>query len=128
MSSNLPDTNVFSQIFRNNSDVKPFVESFNSVICSTVYIECLQGSKSNQEKSRIKKYLETFAIFYQTEEISRRAMDLIEQYSNTHGLLLGDAQIAAVCLEYDLTLITYNVKDFRFIVGLKIAVPPFPTI
>ena len=128
MSSHLPDTNVFSQIFRKNSDVQKFVESFDSVICSTVYIECLQGSKSNQEKSRIKKYLETFGIFYQTEEISRRAMNLIERYSNTHGLLLGDAQIAAVCLEYDLTLMTYNLKDFRFIVNLKIAVPPFPTI
>lgn len=128
MNNYLPDTNVFSQIFRNNFDVQKFVESFNSVICSTVYIECLQGSKSNQEKSRIKKYLETFAIFCQTEETSLRAMKLIEQYSNTHGLLLGDAQIAAVCLEYDLTLITYNVKDFRFIIGLQLAVPPFPTI
>ncbi|MDQ3749077.1 MAG: hypothetical protein M3367_08715 [Acidobacteriota bacterium] len=67
----------------------------NPVICSTVYIECLQGSKSNQEKSRIKRYLETFTVFYQTEEISRRAIGLIDRYSNTHRLMLGDAQIAA---------------------------------
>lgn len=55
-------------------------------------------------------------------------MDLIDTYSNTHGLLLGDAQIAAVCFEHDLTLIAYNVKDFLFIAGLKISKPPFPTI
>lgn len=128
MTNHLPDTNVFSQIFKGNSDVQSFVESLPPVICSTIYIECLQGSKSNQEKSRIKKYLETFPVFYQTEEISRRAIALIDQYSNTHGLMLGDAQIAAVCLENDLTLVTYNVKDFLFIAGLKIAVPPFPTI
>ncbi len=128
MSKYLPDTNVFSQIFKNNSDVQSFVEKLSSVICSTVYIECLQGSKSNQEKTGIKKYLETFTVFYQTEEISRRAVSLIDQYSNTHGLLLGDAQIAAVCLEYGLTLITYNVKDFQFIANLTVAVPPFPTI
>ena len=128
MSNHLPDTNIFLQIFRKNFDVRSFIENFDSVICSTVYIEYLQGSKSNQEKSRIKKYLETFPIFYQTEEISRRAVELIERYSNTHGLLLGDAQIAAVALEYNLTLIIYNVKDFQFIIGLNIAVPPFPAI
>ncbi len=128
MSSYLPDTNVFSQIFKSNSDVQTFVENLNPVICSTVYIECLQGSKSNQEKSRIKKYLETFAVFYQTEELSHRAIDLIDQYSNTYGLMLADAQIADVCLENDLTLVTYNVKDFLFIAGLKIITPPFPTI
>lgn len=128
MSNYLPDTNVFSQIFKRNSDVQSFVEKLNPVICSTVYIECLQGSKSNQEKSRIKKYLETFAVFYQTEEISRRAIGLIDHYSNTHGLTLADAQIAAVCLENGLTLVTYNTKDFLFITGLKIIAPPFPTI
>jgi len=42
--------------------------------------------------------------------------------------MLANAQIAAVCFEYDLTLVTYNVKDFQFIAGLTIAVPPFPTI
>jgi len=128
MTNHSPDTNVFSQIFKSNSDVQSFVEKSNPVICSTVYIECLQGSKSNQEKSRIKKYLETFTVFYQTEEISRRTIALVDRYSNTHGLMLADAQIAAVCLEYDITLITYNVKDFLFIAGSKITTPPFPTI
>ncbi len=80
------------------------------------------GKKQNQ------KYLETFAVFYQTEELSHRAIDLIDQYSNTYGLMLADAQIADVCLENDLTLVTYNVKDFLFIAGLKIITPPFPTI
>ena len=127
MSSHLPDTNVFSQISKGNSGVQSFVESLNPVICSTVYIECLQGSKSNREKSGIKKYLETFTVLYPTANVSRKAIDLIDIYSNSYGLMLGDAQIAAVCLEYDLTLVTYNVKDFLFIAGLKITSPPFPT-
>ncbi len=37
--------------------------------------------------------------------------------------MLGDAIIAATCLENNLTLITYNAKDFRFINGLKILMP-----
>ncbi len=123
----LVDTNIFSQIFKGNLPVKQFVENLVPAVDATIYIENLQGSKSNLEKTRIKKYLTKFTIFYQTEDVSRRAIALIDQYSNTHGLILADAQIAAACLEHDLTLITYNVKDFLFIAGLKITSPPFPT-
>ena len=34
--------------------------------------------------------------------------------------MFGDATIAATCLENDLTLITLNLKDFRFIKDLNI--------
>lgn len=51
-----------------------------------------------------------------------------DHYSNAHGLIIADAQIAAACLEYDLTLVAYNVKDFNFIANLKIIAPPFPPI
>lgn len=126
--NSLIDTNVFSQIFKGNAPVKRYVESLTPAIDATVYIENLQGSKSNQEKARIKKYLTKFALYYLSEDISRRAVTLIDLYSNTHSLMIADAQIAASCLENDLTLITYNVKDFHFIAGLKISAPPFPTI
>jgi hypothetical protein len=128
MSDYLPDTNVFSQIFKGNLNVQTHIESLSAVICPTVYIECVQGSKSNQEKLKIKKYLATFGLLYLTPSISLQAISLIDTCSNTHGLMLADAQIADVCLEHDLTLVTYNIKDFQFIAGLKITVPPFPTI
>ena len=119
MIDHLIDTNVFFAIFKGNADVKKLVESLNSALDSTVYIECIQGSKSNREKQVIKNYLSRFPILHHTPDISRQTITLIDQYSNTHGLLLPDAQIAAVCLVYDLTLITYNVGDFQFIKGLK---------
>lgn len=119
MTDHLTDTNVFSEIFKGNRDVKTFVEGFENSIDSTVYVECLQGSKANREKQIIRKYLSHFPIFYHTPSISKQTIALIGQYSNSHGLVLPDAQIAAVCLEYDLTLITYNVADFKFIKGLK---------
>jgi len=55
MTNHLPDTNVFSQIFKNNSDVQSFVEKLNPVICSTVYIECLQGSRIESGKKQNQK-------------------------------------------------------------------------
>lgn len=123
MIDHLTDTNVFSEIFKGNSEVKRLVEGFENSIDTTVYVECLQGSKSKAEKQIIRKYLSRFQIFYHTPEISKRTISLIDQYSNSQGLLLPDAQIAAVCLVNDLTLLTYNVSDFKFIKGLKWSKP-----
>lgn len=115
----LIDTNVLFAIFKGDIDVKQFVENLAGGIDSTVYVECIQGSKSNRDKQLIKNYLSRFPLLHATPEISRQSILLIDQYSNTHGLLLPDAQIAAACLIYDLTLITYNLSDFQFVTGLK---------
>ncbi|MGI8786204.1 MAG: PIN domain-containing protein [Pyrinomonadaceae bacterium] len=120
----LPDTNVFSRVFRGDLDATNFVENLEAVIDLIVYIECLQGSKSNQEKRTVKKVLDNFPLLPITSKISRRAVELIDTYSNSHGLLLADALIAATALENDLTILTYNVNDFRFIQDLKWEKPP----
>jgi predicted nucleic acid-binding protein len=120
----LPDTNVLSRIFKGDLDVEKYVNNLECAIDATVYIECLQGSKSNQEKRVIEKYLTRFSFLPITSESSIRAVDLIRAHSNSHGLLLADALIAATALEKDLTILTYNVDDFRFIQNLKWRKPP----
>ncbi len=115
----LPDTNVFSRIFKGDLAVAEFIENLEAAIDATIYIECLQGSKSNREKRIIKKVLDNFPLLPITPKISGRAIELIDRYSNSHGLLLGDALIAATALENDLTVVTYNIDDFKFIDGLK---------
>jgi predicted nucleic acid-binding protein len=120
----LPDTNVFSKIFGGNSFVRQFVESLDAVVDATVYIECVQGSKSNYEKRQIKNYLDNFPLLLITPDISKRAISLIDSYSNSFGLLLPDALIAATALENDLTIVTYNIDDFKFIGDLRWLKPP----
>jgi len=115
----LADTNVILAVLKRDPDVKQFVEDNDIAVDTTIYIECLQGSKSNREKELIRKYLSRFRIYHHTPEMSAKAIDLISLYSNTHGLLLPDAQIAATCLVNSLTLLTFNTRDFRFIDGLK---------
>ncbi|CAN5801419.1 type II toxin-antitoxin system VapC family toxin [soil metagenome] len=115
----LPDTNVLSRIFKGDLEIRKFVESLECAIDATVYIECLQGSKANQEKRIIEKYLMRFPLLPITPESSVRAIDLIRSYSNSHGLLIGDALIAATALENDLTIVTYNMDDFKFVQDLK---------
>ncbi len=99
MSQFLIDTNVFSKIFGNNLSVKEFVESLDTVIDAAVYIECLQGSKSNHEKRVIEKYLHKFPLLPITPAASVTAIGLIRKYSNSHGLSFPDALIAATALE-----------------------------
>ena len=123
MDEHLLDTNVLSKIFYGNADVKNFVENLNIGIETVVYIECVQGSISNSDKRRIKRALQKLEFYPLTNDIARKAIELIETYSNTQGLLLADAPIAATALEYNLTLITYNVKHFQFIKDLKLLKP-----
>ena len=123
MSKFLIDTNVFSEVFKGNPYTTNFIESIDSLIDTTVYIECIQGSKSNVEKTFIKNYLATFPMLSLTYEISELAIRLIDRYSNSHGLFLPDALIAATALDNDLAIVTYNTKDFMFIDGLDCQVP-----
>jgi len=124
MAEFLIDTNVLSRIFTGDKTVKEFIETLDAAVCTVVYAECLQGSKSNREKQIVESYLSRFEFCDLTSGISQQAIDLIRTYSNTHGLLLADALIAATCVNGNLTLVTYNVSDFRFIQNLRYLKPP----
>jgi len=124
MADVLIDTNVFSRVFTGDKAVKEFIESLDAAVCVVVYIECLQGSKSNSEKRIVEGYLSRFELHHIDSTVSSRTIELIRAYSNTSGLFLADALIAATCLEHNLTLVTYNAKDFMFIEDLKYLTPP----
>ena len=123
MDEHLLDTNILSKIFYGNADVKNFVDNLMVGVETIVYIECIQGSISNGDKRRIKRSLQKIKFYLLTNNIAQNAIELIDNYSNSNGLLLADALIAATALEYDLTLITYNTKHFQFIKGLKVLTP-----
>jgi predicted nucleic acid-binding protein len=123
MDEHLLDTNILSKIFYGNADVKNFIDNLVVGVETIVYIECIQGSISNSDKRRIKRSLQGLKFYSLTNEIAQKAIELIDTYSNSHGLLLADAIIAATALKYNLTLITYNTKHFQFIKGLKLLKP-----
>ena len=123
MDEYLLDTNILSKIFYGKTDVKNFVDNLTVGVETIVYIECIQDSISNTDKRRIKRSLQKIKFYPLTNDIAQKAIELIDTFSNSHGLLLADAIIAATALEYDLTLITYNTKHFQFIKGLKLLKP-----
>jgi len=86
------------------------------------YIELAQGCRDKAELERLKKGLAQRGtqIIAITQAISERAMQLIDQYTLSAGLQLGDALIAATALEHRLPLLTGNSKHFTPIAELTV--------
>ena len=97
--------------------------NINPCISIITIIEMIQGSKSNVEKNRILKQTEGFSSISLSDDICALTKDLIFTYSSSHGLLMGDAFIAATALFMDIQLFSFNKKDFRFIKDLKLYEP-----
>ena len=76
-----------------------------------------------QKLTKISKKLSRFNIALINNNITIQSFELIQKYRLSHGLLLPDSIIAATALISGFELYTYNVKDFKFILGLKLFTP-----
>ena len=123
MTEKLADTNIFVAIFKGDLKLKESVEKSAPAINTIVYLELIQGAKSNGEVREIDKYLTRFDLIHFDRAISSLSIRLVRNYSKSHGLMLPDAVIAATCIENNLSLITFNLKDFTFIDGLSLSEP-----
>ena len=123
MTEQLADTNVFVAVLKGDLKLKAFIEGAAPSINTIVYLELIQGAKNKDEVRKIEEYLTRFELIHFDSVISRHSIRLVREYSKSHGLMLPDAVIAATCLENNLSLITFNTKDFSFIEGLKLSKP-----
>lgn len=82
-------------------------------------MEFIQGCRNNRELMLWKKVSNRLILEPITEEISLRARHLMELYSLSHGLQMGDALIAATVLTYDHILFTANRKHYYYIPGIQ---------
>ena len=57
------------------------------------------------------------------KDISELATNLTERYAKSHGLGIPDALIAATAICQSIELLTYNVKDFKFIDSIQLYNP-----
>lgn len=87
---------------------------FNSI----VEMEILTGVKNKRDLNTTNKKLNIFKIIDTDQEILTLARNLLETYVLSHNMGIYDAIIASTCLVYDMSLWTYNKKDFRFIDGM----------
>lgn len=123
MADYLLDTNVLSKIYYGDAKLKKSIDRLDAGVNAVIYIECIQDSIKKKDKGLIINSLDQLNFYPLTPETSFKPIELIDKYSASRGLFLADALIAATAIISNLTLITYNLKDFDFIKGLSVIQP-----
>ena len=124
----LVDTDILIDAAREIEGAVAFLEGeetdFSLGISVITEMELVTGCRNKAELQKLDKFLKRFHVLLIRGAISNRASKLLREYRLSHGLLIPDALIAATALESGLRLATKNIKDFRFIDGLKLAKYP----
>jgi predicted nucleic acid-binding protein len=119
----LVDTDVLIWHLRGYPQATRRLDQLPALTISAVsYLEVLQGMRNKAELIAVQKMLQRrqATMLPVTEAITRRATELMEALTLSHGLQMGDALIAATALEHDLPVLTGNVKHFAAIPSLLI--------
>jgi len=119
----LCDTNVIIEILKGNKTTINIIENIgleNIAISSVTVMELYFGALNKRELNKIKKHLQALNIVHFDTDISESAIKLIERFSKSYGLQIPDAIIAATAMTSKIKLFTFNLKDFKYIDGLKL--------
>jgi predicted nucleic acid-binding protein len=119
----LCDTNIVVEIFKGNKEIIELVETVgldNVAISSITVMELYYGVLNKRELNKIKKNLKAIQVINIDHDISKMSIKLTEQYSKSHGLQIPDAIIAATAIVWGVKIYTLNLKDFKYIEGLKL--------
>jgi hypothetical protein len=115
------DTDVVIEHIKGNTETQGRLLDMgleNICLSAITIMELFFGALNKRELSQLKKRLRAFPVLHVNDDVSRNAVDLIENYSKSHQLEIPDALIAATAITNQLPLFTYNQKDFRYIPGL----------
>jgi len=113
----LLDTNILIGLV-NGTESSPEELSISEAaasVMSVMELYALAGI-AQEESRRIEAFLQGLTLYPVSESIARRAGIL----ARTRRRGIVDYVIAATALEFNLPLMTHNVKDFRNIPGLKL--------
>ncbi|RKU19658.1 VapC toxin family PIN domain ribonuclease [Candidatus Poribacteria bacterium] len=120
------DTDILIDASKENQDSINFLtiqQEAGIQISIISAIELVVGCRNKTELSQTQKFLQSCTILPITVAASEVAYQLIETFALSHGLLMGDALIAATVLELDATLYTKNTRHFQMIPRLAIIRP-----
>ena len=114
----LIDTDVLIWYMRGNEKARRVIKISNGFSISVVtYMELVQGLRNKEELNVLRNSLKGWnaEIIYINEEISTKAMFLVEQYYLSHSIQLADALIGATAVIYGYPLLTSNTKHYKII-------------
>lgn len=119
----LCDTNILIEVYRGNLkivDKLTHIGQINMAVSDVTCAELFFGARNKKELQAIRKDINGLTVLSIDSSISSIAVNLVEKYSISHKLALPDALIAATAIKYNVELYTLNIKDFKFIDGLKL--------
>jgi len=120
------DTNIFIAAFNGveaTQNELSLIGGHNILMPSITAMELYRGMSNKEEMARMVRKIKAYNILDFNEDVSQKAVELIHAYKLSHNLQIPDAIIAALSMIYNLQLFTYNLKDFRFINGIKLYMP-----
>ncbi len=120
MSKYLVDTTLLVEHLRGNIKAKVFLEKNSPYISSVSVAELIQGSNNKDDLRFILGLCASLPEFTFDKKISNQAIKLVKKYYLSNGLKFLDALIAATAQENKLTIVTGNIKHFRFIENLVV--------
>ena len=119
----LCDTDIFIEAFKNNTLATGSLRriGFQNIALSAITLmELYFGALNKRELVKIKSRLQKLEIINLDQKITETAINVIERYAKSHGLHIPDALIAATAICRGMQLLTYNVKDFKFVEGIRL--------
>jgi predicted nucleic acid-binding protein len=114
----LVDTDVLIWYMRGNEKARRVIRNLKKFSISVVsYMELVQGLRNKEELNILRNSLKKWnaGIIYINEEISTKAMFLVEQYYLSHSIQLADALVGATAVIYGRPLLTANTKHYTMI-------------
>ena len=119
----LVDTDVLVWYMRGNEKANRAIKNLRGFSISVVtYIELVHGLRNKEELNVLRNSIKGWNadIIYINEEISTKAMFLVEQYYLSHSIQLADALIGATAVINGLSLLTSNTKHYKKIKNIII--------
>lgn len=110
------DTDIIIWSLRGGEKASEYIDSLEGIYISDVtYMELVQGTASKKEFRDLKKTLEKIGVerISVSESISKKAVELVEEFAHSHAMQLADALIAATAMIYQLPLSSGNRKHFE---------------
>ena len=124
------DTDILIDAGRNVSEalncLQQIEQRLPAAVSSVTQMELIIGCRNNNELDSLEQFLDRFHIIRINEQISDTAIDLLKRYRLSHGLLIADALIAATAITSDLSFVSKNQRDYRFIDDLQLLPYPDP--
>ncbi len=117
------DTNILIEFFKDNEVIEEELKRIGiaELAVSIITIaELYYGARDKVELAKIQKRLLSLRQIGLDPETSAIFLELMGKYVLNHHLSLPDALIAATALRHDAILYTLNLKDFKYIPGIRL--------